>query len=70
MKLFIHRPQEIDDAARRRFVKRLYIPLPEASARQCIVENLLKEQAHELNPNDLNVICQQSQGQFYLNFPT
>lgn len=24
-----NRPQELDEAARRRFVKRLYIPLPE-----------------------------------------
>lgn len=26
-----NRPQELDEAARRRFVKRLYIPLPEKS---------------------------------------
>jgi AAA+ superfamily predicted ATPase len=28
-----NRPQELDEAARRRFVKRLYIPLPDAPAR-------------------------------------
>lgn len=42
------RPQEIDEAARRRFVKRLYIPLPEADGRQHIVHNLLREQKHDL----------------------
>lgn len=28
-----NRPQELDDAARRRFTKRLYIPLPEVNVR-------------------------------------
>ena len=29
-----NRPQEIDEAARRRLVKRLYIPLPDSGARE------------------------------------
>ena len=29
-----NRPQELDDAARRRFTKRLYIPLPEVEVRR------------------------------------
>lgn len=36
-----NRPQELDDAARRRLVKRLYIPLPEREARVEILRNLL-----------------------------
>ena len=36
------RPQEIDEAARRRFVKRLYIPLPTSEARKMIIKNLLE----------------------------
>lgn len=36
-----NRPQELDEAARRRFTKRLYIPLPEASARKQIIITLL-----------------------------
>ena len=43
------RPQEIDEAARRRFVKRLYIPLPELEARKQIVWNLMSQQKHQLS---------------------
>lgn len=35
-----NRPQELDEAARRRLVKRLYIPLPDAAARADIVRRL------------------------------
>uniref|UniRef100_H0XWC2 Fidgetin-like protein 1 n=2 Tax=Otolemur garnettii TaxID=30611 RepID=H0XWC2_OTOGA len=57
-----NRPQEIDEAARRRLVKRLYIPLPEASARKQIVINLMsKEQCH-LNEEEIRQIVQQSDG--------
>ncbi|GAB1599478.1 spastin-like, partial, partial [Argonauta hians] len=57
-----NRPQEIDEAARRRFVRRLYIPLPEQSARRTIVENLLREQSHSLTGEQLQEICVRSQG--------
>lgn len=39
-----NRPQELDEAARRRLVKRLYIPLPEPSAREQMLFNLLKSE--------------------------
>lgn len=52
----------MDEAARRRFVKRLYIPLPEAAARAHIVVNLLKKHDHELSPDDLDLISQKSEG--------
>ena len=58
----IFRPQEIDEAARRRFVKRLYIPLPETAARRQIVVNLLAQQTHSLNDQMLDEICQKSDG--------
>ncbi|ESP03936.1 hypothetical protein LOTGIDRAFT_212112 [Lottia gigantea] len=57
-----NRPQEIDEAARRRFVKRLYIPLPEDIARRQIVVNLLKQQKHQLTDQDLDLICHKSDG--------
>ena len=56
------RPQEIDEAARRRFVKRLYIPLPESPARRQIVVNLLQDQGNTLNEGDLETICQNTDG--------
>ena len=32
-----NRPQELDEAARRRFVQRCYIPLPDAVARRKLI---------------------------------
>ena len=36
-----NRPEEIDEAARRRFVKRIYIPLPDEAGRKQLLERLL-----------------------------
>lgn len=36
-----NRPDELDDAARRRFVKRIYVPLPDMAARRQMVYTLL-----------------------------
>lgn len=57
-----NRPQEIDEAARRRFVKRLYIPLPESPARRIIITNLLRQQSYHLSDEQLTVICSQTDG--------
>jgi SpoVK/Ycf46/Vps4 family AAA+-type ATPase len=38
-----NRPQDLDEAARRRLEKRLYVPLPEPAARRKIIENLMKD---------------------------
>ena len=37
-----NRPEDIDEAARRRFVKRLYVPLPDAEAREGLLVHHLK----------------------------
>jgi SpoVK/Ycf46/Vps4 family AAA+-type ATPase len=58
----MYRPQELDSAARRRFVKRIYIPLPDQSARQSIISNLLKDQKHTLTDNDMAHICTLTDG--------
>lgn len=39
--LLLCRPQELDDAVRRRLVKRIYIPLPDAEGRAAILTHLL-----------------------------
>jgi fidgetin-like protein 1 len=57
-----NRPQEIDDAVRRRLVKKLYIPLPEGKARIEIVQNLLKDLKNDLESKDLEYIEQQTEG--------
>ncbi|KFW10610.1 PREDICTED: fidgetin-like protein 1 [Eurypyga helias] len=57
-----NRPQEIDEAARRRLVKRLYIPLPEASARKQIVTRLMSQEHCSLNEEEVELIVQKSNG--------
>jgi len=42
-------PQELDDAVRRRFVKRLYIPLPNPEGRQQLIKNLTSNPAFQLS---------------------
>ncbi|NXH52305.1 FIGL1 protein, partial [Rhabdornis inornatus] len=57
-----NRPQEIDEAARRRLVKRLYIPLPEASARKQIVTRLMAKEHCSLSEEEIKLIVQKSDG--------
>ncbi|MBN3276088.1 FIGL1 protein, partial [Polyodon spathula] len=57
-----NRPQEIDEAARRRLAKRLYIPLPEALARKQIVVNLMSRENCRLGDEELELIIQHSEG--------
>ncbi|KAI8905578.1 P-loop containing nucleoside triphosphate hydrolase protein [Gorgonomyces haynaldii] len=57
-----NRPHEIDEAARRRFRKKLYIPLPVAQARKNIVQNLLKQTVYNLSEADLEEIVQKTDG--------
>lgn len=48
-----NRPSELDDAARRRFVKRLYIPLPEPEDREILLRTLLKKNKHILSDKEI-----------------
>ncbi|GBB88176.1 hypothetical protein RclHR1_01470024 [Rhizophagus clarus] len=57
-----NRPQEIDEAARRRFRKRLYIPLPEHDGRFAIIKNLLLKQKHSLTDEQIHEICKKTTG--------
>ncbi|XP_023949744.2 fidgetin-like protein 1 [Bicyclus anynana] len=57
-----NRPQELDEAARRRLVKRLYIPLPDIDARKQIMSNLLKEETHELTERDMAEVARLTDG--------
>nr|XP_004652990.2 fidgetin-like protein 1 [Jaculus jaculus]XP_044991393.1 fidgetin-like protein 1 [Jaculus jaculus]XP_044991394.1 fidgetin-like protein 1 [Jaculus jaculus] len=57
-----NRPQEIDEAARRRLVKRLYIPLPDASARKQIVVKLMSKEPCHLSEEETELVVQQSAG--------
>lgn len=57
-----NRPYEIDDAARRRFRKRLYIPLPDANGRKAMLQNMLKKQNHGLTEDDVDEIVASTDG--------
>ncbi|KAF2316438.1 hypothetical protein GH714_041779 [Hevea brasiliensis] len=58
-----NRPQELDEAARRRLTKRLYIPLPSSEARAWIVRNLLeKDGLFKLSKEEIDTICNLTEG--------
>ena len=57
-----NRPQELDDAARRRFTARLYIRLPDVSARKHIIESCLKSEKHCLNEQQMNSLAEKTDG--------
>ncbi len=57
-----NRPQEIDEAARRRLAKRLYIPLPEAEARRQIVTNLMSREKSQLGADEMEKVVQGTEG--------
>ncbi|XP_014281543.1 fidgetin-like protein 1 [Halyomorpha halys] len=57
-----NRPQELDEAARRRLVKRLYIPLPDQEARKQLVTNLMKLERNNLTPEEIENISMLTDG--------
>uniref|UniRef100_A0ACD5XZ49 Uncharacterized protein n=1 Tax=Avena sativa TaxID=4498 RepID=A0ACD5XZ49_AVESA len=58
-----NRPQELDEAARRRLTKRLYIPLPSSEARTWIIRNLLeKDGLFKLSEEETGAICKLTEG--------
>ncbi|CAH0516651.1 unnamed protein product [Peronospora belbahrii] len=57
-----NRPQELDEAARRRFVKRLYIPLPSLEARLDLISRLLKDNKNDLTDENRVFIAESTKG--------
>ncbi|CAI7617301.1 hypothetical protein N7533_009171 [Penicillium manginii] len=55
-------PWDIDEAARRRFVRRQYIPLPEHHVREQQLGTLLSHQHHELSAEDIQVLVHVTEG--------
>lgn len=62
-----NRPQELDDAALRRFVKKLYIPLPNHKGRASFLKNLIQKEmemgnSYELDDNEIEEIVHETKG--------
>ena len=55
-------PWDIDEAARRRFVRRQYIPLPETDTREKQLRTLLGHQKHELKDADIRKLVDMTDG--------
>ncbi|KAL1962952.1 hypothetical protein VTN77DRAFT_8798 [Rasamsonia byssochlamydoides] len=55
-------PWDIDEAARRRFVRRQYIPLPEEPVREQQLRKLLSHQKHDLSDDDIQVLVKVTEG--------
>ncbi|XP_046848644.1 spastin-like isoform X2 [Xenia sp. Carnegie-2017] len=52
-----NRPQELDDAALRRFVKRVYLPLPDCKTRKILLVKLLEKQNNPLSNKELDKLA-------------
>lgn len=57
-------PWAIDEAARRRFVRRQYIPLPESETRAVQLKNLLGQQKHSLTDDDFAKLVELTEGEY------
>lgn len=57
-----NRPHELDDAARRRFVKRIYVPLPTEADRKCLILSLLKKNNHNLTDCEIAQLAKDTNG--------
>ncbi|KAI6656954.1 Spastin [Oopsacas minuta] len=57
-----NRPQDLDEAVLRRFVKRIYVPLPTADSRHCLIQTLLKNQIHKLSDRDMSTLALELEG--------
>lgn len=59
-----NRPQEIDEAARRRFSKRIYIPLPERETRKKLLSHLLERQSNHcsISSKEMQELVQLTEG--------
>ena len=57
-----NRPQELDEAARRRFVKKLYIPLPEPIGRKDLLTRLLAKNRSTVSTAQVDEIVERTDG--------
>ncbi|XP_068597875.1 spastin isoform X2 [Brachionichthys hirsutus] len=57
-----NRPQELDEAALRRFAKRVYVTLPDEETRCTLLKNLLGKHGNPLSKNELRSLAKATAG--------
>jgi SpoVK/Ycf46/Vps4 family AAA+-type ATPase len=57
-----NRPEELDEAVRRRFVKRIYIPLPDDASRHQLLGMLLGQVRHSMSEDRIEELVQKTSG--------
>lgn len=57
-----NRPFDLDDAARRRMPKRIYVPLPEPATRYNLLSHLLKGENHCLSEDEVHAVANKLEG--------
>lgn len=57
-----NRPQELDEAALRRFPKRVYVTLPDFDTRISLLSSLLQKQSSPLNGDELKNLARMTEG--------
>ena len=55
-------PWALDSAVRRRFEKRIYIPLPDVPAREALLRKQLGKTPNDLNDDDIVYLAERSEG--------
>lgn len=55
-------PWALDNAIRRRFQKRIYIPLPDYEARLYLLIHKMKKERHNLTEKDFKLLAKQTDG--------
>ncbi|PRP80076.1 spastin-like [Planoprotostelium fungivorum] len=58
-----NRPQDLDEAVRRRLVKRIYVPLPDTEARLSIIKNLLSKESNiDIKADQMKQLARRTNG--------
>ena len=57
-----NRPQEIDEAARRRLAARIYIPLPDIVGRTQFLKRTMTDEKHDLSDEDFDTLVTKTDG--------
>lgn len=57
-----NRPQELDEAALRRFTKRVYVSLPDSETRELLLKRLLEKQGSPLGTESLRRLSAMTEG--------